>query len=48
MLLIVVTLTTDLLLKLEVFYLEGLNTFPESVNSVSKLLGSKLGISLRS
>ena len=48
MLPIVITLDADLLLKLEVFYPEGLNAFPESVNSVFKLLGGKLGVSLRS
>ena len=48
MLPIVVTLVTDLLLELEIIYPEGLNTFSESVNGVSKLLGSEFGVSLRS
>ena len=48
MLPIVVTLDADLLLELKVIYSEGLNTLSESVNNVSKLLGSELGVGLRS
>ena len=48
MLPIVVTLDADLLLELEVIYSEGLNTFLKSVNSVFKLLRSKLGVGLYS
>ena len=48
MLPIVVGLVTDLLLKLEVIYSEGLNALSESVNGVSKLLGGELGVGSRS